>query len=162
MSLMGSVQSTGHCLRTPGLDGQYINQSIKVMREHSYWLPAHGYRTKYISDVNLKSNNLYKLPKTMEVQNNASFQPSRDERNCFLWKSFPMKTNLPSTYNYSTLHFCKLKTLMYLVDRTNLASRVRFSSLENCMTPGVSNFCLIHWHCSRSLINMNSTPMCWQ
>lgn len=28
--------------------------------------------------------------------------------------------------------------------------------------PGVSNFCRIHWHCSRSLMNMNSTPMCWQ
>ena len=50
----------------------------------------------------------------------------------------------------------------YLVERTRRASSVRFSSLVNCMIPGVSNFCRIHWHCSRSLMNMNSTPMCWQ
>lgn len=48
------------------------------------------------------------------------------------------------------------------MERTSLASSVRFSSLVNCMMPGVSNFCRIHWHCSRSLMNMNSTPMCWQ
>ena len=49
-----------------------------------------------------------------------------------------------------------------LMERTSRASRVRFSSLENCITPGVSNFCRIHWHCSTSLMNMNSRPMCWQ
>jgi hypothetical protein len=49
-----------------------------------------------------------------------------------------------------------------LMERTSLASRVLFSSTENCITPGVSNFCLIHWHCSTSLINMNSRPICWQ
>lgn len=48
------------------------------------------------------------------------------------------------------------------MERTRRASSVRFSSLVNCMIPGVSNFCRIHWHCSRSLMNMNSTPMCWQ
>lgn len=49
-----------------------------------------------------------------------------------------------------------------LVDRIILARRVLFSSRLNCMTPGVSNLCLIHWHCSTLLMNMNSTPICWQ
>lgn len=49
-----------------------------------------------------------------------------------------------------------------LMERTSRASRVRFSLLENCITPGLSNFCRIHWHCSTSLMNMNSRPMCWQ
>lgn len=49
-----------------------------------------------------------------------------------------------------------------LVERTMRASSVLFSSNVNCITPGFSNFCLIHWHWSRSLMNINSTPMCWQ
>lgn len=49
-----------------------------------------------------------------------------------------------------------------LVDLIILAKRILFSSWLNCMIPGVSNFFLIHWHCSMSLMNINSTPICWQ
>lgn len=49
-----------------------------------------------------------------------------------------------------------------LVDRIIRPKRVLFSSRLNFMIPGVSNFSLIHWHCCTSLMNMNSTPMCWQ
>lgn len=55
-----------------------------------------------------------------------------------------------------------LRNATDLVDRIIRPSRVLFSSGLNCMMPGVSNFCLIHLHCCTSLMNMNSTPMCWQ
>lgn len=54
------------------------------------------------------------------------------------------------------------KRRTYLVDLIIRPKRVLLSSRLNVMIPGVSNFCLIHWHCSTSLMNMNSTPMCWQ
>lgn len=50
----------------------------------------------------------------------------------------------------------------HLMERTSLASKVLLSSLENFITPGVSNFWRIHWHCSTSLMNMYSRPTCWQ
>lgn len=77
----------------------------------------------------------------------------------------------PETPPAAALHACAVNyrcveecegTQTDLVDRIILARRVLFSSRLNCMTPGVSNFCLIHWHCSTSLMNINSTPMCWQ
>lgn len=36
-----------------------------------------------------------------------------------------------------------VQVIIYPVDRTNLASNRRFSSLFNSNAPGVSNFCLI-------------------
>lgn len=53
-------------------------------------------------------------------------------------------------------------TAAYLIERTRRANKVLFSSFVNFITPGVSNFCRIHWHCSTSLMNINSKPMCWQ
>lgn len=53
-------------------------------------------------------------------------------------------------------------THTHLVDRIIRPKRVLFSSRLNVMIAGVSNFCLIHWHCCTSLMNINSTPMCWQ
>ena len=47
----------------------------------------------------------------------------------------------------------------YLVDRTRRAISVRLSSLVIDMIPGVSKRFFIQSHCSRLLINMNSTPM---
>ena len=74
----------------------------------------------------------------------------------------PWRTGYPDSTNTPWIPWAPMAqiTPLYLVDRTSLASRVRFSSLVNCMIPGVSNFCRIHWHCSKSLMNMNSTPMC--
>ena len=47
----------------------------------------------------------------------------------------------------------------YLVDRTRRAISVRLSSLVIDMMPGVSKRFFIQSHCSRLLMNMNSTPM---
>ena len=77
----------------------------------------------------------------------------------------PACTHTTGSYTHTDTHTHTHQVrwrCVYLVERTIRASSVLFSSRVNCITPGVSNFCLIHWHCSRSLMNMNSTPMCWQ
>ena len=50
----------------------------------------------------------------------------------------------------------------YLVERTSLASIVRFSSLVITVMPGVSRRFLIQSVCCRLLMNMYSAPMCSQ
>jgi precorrin-6B methylase 1 len=44
----------------------------------------------------------------------------------------------------------------------NLAKINLFWSALISIAPGVSSLCLIQLHCSRLLMNMNSTPMCLQ
>lgn len=114
-----------------------------------------------------KSSNLDGEPSTLKSNvhraslNVRHFQMTRGYNRGQLYSPAclpPWKTGYPHSTKGSIVQI----TPLYLVDRTSLASRVRFSSLVNCMIPGVSNFCRIHWHCSKSLMNMNSTPMCWQ
>lgn len=77
-----------------------------------------------------------------------------------LYNVHKLVTQRPQNKTAAIVFLVTISHVNDLVERVIRASRVLFSSRENCITPGFSNFCRIHWHCSRSLMNMNSTPMC--
>lgn len=128
-----------------------------------WWSWAPGWAIRSLPDriVSLKTTSSGETPQTCEqvvvlllhlvAQNNRPPYPETP----------PAAALHACAVNYRCVEECE-ETQTDLVDRIILARRVLFSSRLNCMTPGVSNFCLIHWHCSTSLMNINSTPMCWQ
>ena len=87
--------------------------------------------------------------------------PIADDRSmiCFM---AGMRTSQPSRPNlFSDTHFFA-RNSSNLVDLVSRASSLFLLSLVMSMTPGVSNFSRNQLHCSRLLINMYSTPICWQ
>lgn len=69
-----------------------------------------------------------------------------------------MSISHPSSPNlFSELNFLARKASKPW-DRVSRANRRRLSSLVICMMPGLSNCLRIQSHCSRLLMNMNSTP----
>lgn len=89
-----------------------------------------------------------------------------------LGRPFASQESFKATTNKYKLLLCQLLLRFFFVfffschvnvthpvALVNLARINLFSSLVISIIPGVSIFCLIQLHCSRELINMNSTPM---
>lgn len=73
-----------------------------------------------------------------------------------------IKKDTVKTKNITTSDMVCCCYKCYLVERTSLASMVRFSSLVIAVMPGVSNRFLIQSVCWRLLMNIYSAPICSQ
>lgn len=128
------------------------------------WGPEWAIRTLPDQSVSLKTTSSGEIPQTCE-EAAVLFLHSVTE-SIYLLPKLKTSTNLQILWIFSSWLLKPVEESEEpqtdLVDLIVLFKRVLFSSGLNCMIPGVSNFSLIHWHCSMSLMNINSTPICWQ
>lgn len=133
-----------------------ITLSIPAALDLSMIIFRAGIRTSHPSKPKRFSEDHLRARKSSKLYHQCEQAQEKASRSYFSCHKYTLISQWGCSY-YSITKEWSAKTDR--VERTSLASKVLFSLSVNFMMPGVSNFCLIHWHCSILLINMNSTPI---